>query len=103
MISESDWKKFKKIREKALDKFCSLALEDIQEALNKKDADAHSRYLYVYKIVENNDKRLSLIFDDYRRSKARIQLALMVSSDLVDEQDLNVLSDDLQEFIAKNG
>ena len=80
-----------------------LALSDIQEALDKKDADAHSRYLYVYKVVENNDKRLSLIFDDHRRSKARIQLALMVSSDLVDDQDLMGLSDDLQDFIAKNG
>ena len=98
MISESDWKKFKKIKEKALENFCGEALCDYEEALLDKKATNHGKYLYLYQLVNNYDKKLANIFDGQSRSKAHLQLILMRSEGLVEDEDLQCLSDDLQKL-----
>ncbi|MFO7580457.1 hypothetical protein [Nitrosomonas halophila] len=95
MITESDWKKFKKIKEAALEKFCAKVLTDVQEATSQADMSNYAKYIYLFKLIENADKRLSLLFDSHSRSKARMQLMLLRSEGLVAEDDLEGLSDEL--------
>lgn len=94
-MKESDWKKFKKIKELALERFCAEALADFEEAIQKDDLSNHGKYLYLYKLVENADKRLSILFDGHSRSKAQLQLTLIRSEGLVDDHELEGLSDEL--------
>lgn len=98
MISESDWKKFKKIKEKALDRFCATILKDVSEGLASRDNPSnHGKYLYLYKLIENYDKQIALLFDEHSRSKATIQLMMLRQEGLVDEADIQGLSNELKE------
>lgn len=94
-MKESDWKKFKKIKELALERFCTDAMADFEEAIQKEDLSNHERYLYLYKLVEDADKRLSILFDGHSRSKAQLQLTLIRSEGLVEDYELEGLSDEL--------
>ena len=95
MIKESDWKKFKKIKELALERFCAAALSDFEEAIRKDDVSNHARYLCLYKLVEDADKRLGMLFDGHSGSKAPLQLALIRSAGLVEDHELEGMSDEL--------
>jgi hypothetical protein len=95
MIKESDWKKFKVAKEHALERFCSDAMADFAEAINKKDLSNYARYIYLYKLVENADKRLALLFDGHSRSKALLQLTLLRSEGLIADSDLDGMSDEI--------
>lgn len=95
-MKESDWKKFKVIKERAIERFCNRALEEFGEVISNTDQHVHNRYLLLYKLVQNRDKEMSLIFDDHSRSKAFLQLTAMRSNDLVDESELAELSDEFR-------
>lgn len=93
-MKESDWKVFKKVKENALERFCAEALSDVEEAVKKKSDSSHGKYLYVYKLVANADKKLSLLFDGHSRSKAAIQLMLLRSEGLVKDSELAGMSEE---------
>lgn len=95
-MKESDWKKFKVIKERAIERFCNRALEEFGEVISNTDQHVHNRYLLLYKLVQNRDKEMSLIFDDHSRSKPFLQLTAMRSNDLVDESELAELSDEFR-------
>ncbi|MES9852767.1 MAG: hypothetical protein ABW170_13185 [Candidatus Thiodiazotropha sp. L084R] len=98
MITESDWKKFKKIKEEALECFCGNILKDVSEGLVCRDnPTSHGKYLYLYKIIVNYDKQLALLFNDHSRSKATIQLMMLRNEGLVNEVDIQGLSNELKE------
>ena len=94
-MKESDWKKFKRVKELALERFCTKAMADFEEAIQKEDLSNHGRYLYLYELVQNADKRLSLLFDGHSRSKAQLQLTLIRSEGLVENHELEGMSDEL--------
>ena len=97
-MKESDWKIFKQIKEKALEKFCQESLNEFEEAINNIEENAHTRYTLVYRLVQNRDKRLALLFDEHSRSYASIQLTALRGEGLVDEELLKKLSSDFLEM-----
>ena len=99
MISEKDWKHFKRVKADALDKFCQQVLGDVREGMDDPELSNHAKYLYLYKLIENSDKRIATIFDYNSRSKAMLQLALMKSAGLLEHQQIKGFSDELQNFI----
>ena len=98
MITESDWKKFKKIRESALERFCGAAMDEFEEAISNRDMSNHARYLYLYKLVENYDKRIALLFNDFSRSKTMMQLMFLRQEGLVTNDELETLSEELRKM-----
>lgn len=71
-------------------------MEEFGEVISNTDQHVHNRYLLLYKLVQNRDKEMSLIFDDHSRSKTFLQLPAMRSNDLVDESELAELSDEFR-------
>jgi hypothetical protein len=96
-MTESDWKIFKEIMEKALAKFCELSLATFREAMDDESTHIHNRYLLNYKLVKNRDKQLGLLFDGQSRSKARIQLIAIRGEGLADEELIVKLSEDFRD------
>ncbi len=96
-MNESDWKVFKKIKDKAIEQFCAQALHEFEEVISDKKEHVHHRYLHLYKLVENTDKRMALLFNDHSRSKATMQLVAIRGAGLADEGLLSKLSDELLE------
>jgi len=98
MIKESDWKKFKKIKEEALDRFCGTILNDVSEGLSDPENPTnHGKYLYIFRLIENYDKQIALLFDDHSRSKATLQLMMLRSEGLVSDNDISDLSEEFLE------
>ena len=99
MISEADWKHFKQVKADALDICCQQVLDDVRKGIDDPELSNHAKYLYLYKLMENSDKRIANIFDYNARSKAMLQLALMKSDGLLEAKQINGFSDELQSFI----
>jgi len=99
MISEADWKHFKQVKADALDKCCQQVLDDVRRGIDNPELSNHAKYLYLYKLMENSDKRIANIFDYNARSKAMLQLALMKSDGLLEAKQISGFSDELQSFI----
>jgi len=99
MISEADWKHFKQVKADALDKCCQQVLDDVRKGIDNPELSNHAKYLYLYKLIENSDKRIANIFDYNARSKAMLQLALMKSDGLLEAKQISGFSDELQCFI----
>ena len=96
MISESDWKEFKKIKEAALERFCAAAIDAFEEAIADHNTSSHARYLNLYKLVKDYDKRIAFLFDAHSRSKAMIQLMLWRQEGIVTDAELESLSEELR-------
>ena len=99
MISEADWKHFKQVKADALDKCCQQVLDDVRKGIDNPELSNHAKYLYLYKLIDNSDKRIANIFDYNARSKAMLQLALMKSDGLLEAKQISGFSDELQSFI----
>ena len=100
-ISESDWKKFRPLRDKALERYCELALSEIEAASADDTLSNHEKYLEIYSLVIHRDKELELIFDGYSRSKALTQLALIQSRNLLELKDFECFSEFTQKYLAE--
>ena len=96
-MKESDWKIFKQIKQKAFETFCRQALDEFEEVINDSTEHVHDRYLQLYELIQNRDKQMQLLFDDHSRSKAPMQLLMLRSHGLVDEELLGKLSEELHE------
>lgn len=96
-MKESDWKIFKQIKEKAIELFCTRALNEFDDIIKDKDAKPHEAYTLLYRIVINRDKQMSLIFDGNSRSKASLQLLAIRGEGLADEELLKNLSKEFLE------
>lgn len=99
-ISESDWKKLRNIRPSALQRFCKRTLLSLREQLHEEEVlvNAHETYLQTYQFVQEEDKKLSLLFDDWRRSTVHITLMGWLSAGLLTESEFNSLSDETKTF-----
>lgn len=91
-MKESDWKIFKKVKAQALERFCAKVISEIAETMGKDFAAYHDKYLYIYTLIVNADKRLGFLFDNHSRSKAQRQLMLMRREGLVDSSELEGMS-----------
>ncbi|MEJ2456321.1 MAG: hypothetical protein P8103_19525 [Candidatus Thiodiazotropha sp.] len=73
-------------------------MKDVSEGLASRDNPTnHGKYLYLYKLLENYDKQIALLFDDHSRSKATIQLMMLRQEGLVNEVDIQGLSNELKD------
>lgn len=93
MISDKDWKQFKKIKDAALERFCDQVLADVSEGLvSIQSPSSYGRFLYVHRLVDNYNKQIALLFDGTSRSKAGMQLLLLRSEGLVQDEELAGIS-----------
>jgi len=95
-VTESDWKIFKKIKDKAIEIFCEQSLAEFRQAMDDEKNHIHNRYLLNYQLVRNRDKQMALLFDGHSRSKASLQLLAIRSEGLADEELISKLSDDFR-------
>jgi hypothetical protein len=95
-MKESDWKIFKEIKQNAIYKFCDLALSEFDDVIKDKSENSHERYTLLYKLIENRDKQMALLFDGHSRSKAHLQLLAIRAEGLADEALLNDLSEEFR-------
>lgn len=95
-IAKSDWKIFKRVRDKALDRFCRKVLEECESICRNEAKSAHERYGTLYGHMQDRNKEMANAFDDFRRSTAVLCLMLMHKYDLLTDEEIREFSDDVQ-------
>jgi hypothetical protein len=70
VLAESDWRKLRTIRERALARFCGSALRDLKAMVDSADreTDPHATHLAVSTHAHAQDARLSELLEDWRRA-----------------------------------
>jgi hypothetical protein len=101
-ISEADWKLFKKITERALEKYCEQSLAEFKKIAENTEISVHERYRLHYQAVRERDKNLAYMFDRLSRSNAHFQLTLLRRAELVDEDLLAQLSENFEQQTNPN-
>jgi hypothetical protein len=92
-IPESDWRRFKEVHTKLLERYCSRILEEVVAASRDARGSPHDHYLKVYKLITERDEQLSNAFDDFRRSTAVMQLGIMRRMKLLTDEELGLFSE----------
>ena len=95
-ISETDWKTFKRLRERALERFSQRILDESQAIYSDTSTSAHARYLRLYQLMQQRDRELASAFDDPRRSTATLCFRQMRYLGLVTDEELAELSPQFQ-------
>ena len=96
-MTEADWKIFKQIKERAIESYCRICLDEFKAAIDDESSSVQERYLLNYKLVQNRDKKMQLLFDGNSRSKAWLQLLAIRGEGLADEILVAKLSAEFQE------
>ena len=87
-VPESDWKVFRELRQRALERFCQRALEEVRTILGHSSQSHHNRYLDVFRLLRTRDDELARAFNDPRRSRMIIQLAAIHAHGLLEPREL---------------
>ena len=92
-VPESDWKVFRELQLRALERFCERALEEVQTILRDGSGSHQHRYLDVFRLLRTRDEELAHAFNDARRSRMIVQLAAIHAYGLHE-------ADELERFTA---
>ncbi len=98
-IPESDWKKFRRLREVALERFCDRTLQEIAKLAADASSGLHQRYLKIYTLMQRRDREMGRAFDDPRRSWALQQLSVMYALGLLEVGELDAFTDKTREVV----
>ena len=95
-IAESDWKKFKRVRTLALERFSQRVLDDCERIHGDESVTAYERYLELYRLFQDRDREMAKTFNDLRRSTASLCLMLMWRQGLVTDEEMSEFSPEVQ-------
>lgn len=98
-IPEPDWRHFKRVHADLHERYCARVLKELAAVVGSVDGTAHERYLRAYELLKSRDEELARAFDDFRRSTAVMQLAIMRSMGLLTDEELNVFSRQTQDQV----
>ncbi len=96
---ESDWKYWRKVSQVARERYCTRILHEVAQ-LAQGEGSAHSRYQALFKLIEERDETIALVFNNPRRSTAFSQLATAVRDGIVTREELSGFSEETQALVA---
>ena len=100
-MKESEWKKFKNLKEICLERYCKAVLDETKELCEAEERSNHERYVEIYQLLRQRDKELGKAFDGLSRSKADFQLMIMYRMGLVKEDELDVFEPEAKDNIRE--
>jgi hypothetical protein len=100
-MKASEWKKFKKLKEICLERFCDGVLREAENIYRTDDKTAHEKYSNLYDLISARDKELANAFDGLSRGKAFVQLMLMYRMGLVEDNQLEEFEDETKNKIRE--
>lgn len=99
-VPKSDWKKFLKLREVALERFCTQTLQEVEKLAADHSSNAHQRYLKIYELLQERDRDLARMFDSPRRSQMLLQLGGMYALGLLEAGELEEFTRETRDRLA---
>jgi len=100
-MKESEWKKFKKLKEICLERYCKGVLKQAQAICEPEENSNHDRYIELYQLMRKRDKELGKAFDGLSRNLAHTQLMFMYRMGLVEEEELDEFEPETKDNIRE--
>jgi hypothetical protein len=97
-IPERDWKRWRTLRQLALERYCTKILDGLTKFHSGKDTP-HQRYLKLWKYIRKHDRIIGVVFDNPRRSVAYMQIHAALSEGLITREELAEMSEQTQQLI----
>ena len=74
-IPETDWKKLRSLKTRALNDACARILDAVAQLVQKRDGRDHEAYLALWELIQKQNDLIAVMFDDFKRSTAFYKLA----------------------------
>lgn len=91
-VPESDWKKFRAMKDELLDTACARVLKKIKALIEDGHEENHTTYLKLWKTIKQEDLKIADMFDNPKRSNAILKITALVTHGLIDENTLEAFS-----------
>jgi len=98
-IPESDWKKLRKIKDKMLNTSCRNIFQKIEEISKNIDGREYKAYLELWKLLNKEDKDISIMFDDLKRSNAVQKLSTWKQKGIISNEQISEFTTETQQII----
>jgi hypothetical protein len=92
-IPEADWRVFRSLHPIWIDRFCKRVNGELLRTLSDDSRDAYQQYLDAYKLMHKRDKEIASAFDDFRRSTAIVQIAIIRKLGVITDEELGRFSE----------
>lgn len=100
-IPERDWKVFRELHRVALDRLCEKILAEAKDEIERPGKRPHEKYLSLFNLIKDRDEDISRGFDDFRRSTAWLQIALIHRMGLFTDDEVRRFSPETIEMLEK--
>ena len=98
-IAEADWKVLRRVHPLALERYCERVLAEIVRVTHDSARSTHQRYLDIFKIIEQRNRKMANIFNDPKRSNALTMLTRIRGAELLTEDEFDSLSPEARSAI----
>ena len=92
-IPEADWRVFRSLHPIWIDRFCKRVNGELLRTLSDDSHDAYEQYLAAYKLMHKRDKEMASAFNDFRRSTAVFQIAIIRKLGVITDEELERFSE----------
>jgi hypothetical protein len=92
-IPEADWRIYRELRPRALERYCERVLNEIVGKAAQADRSFHDRYIAIYRLLRDSDETLARAFDSPRRSMAIQQIGTIAALGLLEPEELQRFSE----------
>jgi len=98
-IPERDWKKLRAMKDTVLNVACERILEKVKRIIENKKNNNHKAYIKLWEMMRAEDDEIAIMFDDLKRSNAKVKLAAWKRTNLISDEDFKDFSEETQESI----
>lgn len=98
-LPERDWKKLRSLKNTALNEACERILENILSLIESGKNEGHKTYKELWRILQEEDEKISLMFDDLKRSTAIFKLVMWKENGILSEHDFVKLTEETKNRI----
>ena len=95
-IPEPDWRIFRSLHSLWFDRFCRRVNAELLAVLSDENRSQHERYLAAYKLIDKRDKEIARAFNDFRRSTAVFQIAIIRKLGVITDEELGRFGKEVQ-------
>lgn len=98
-IPESDWKKLHSLQKDLLNLACERILKKISGLMSQSKGNAHETYLNIWDVMTEEDRELSAMFDDVKRSNAVFKLAQLKRNRIISDEKFEEFSTETKHLV----
>jgi hypothetical protein len=99
--NKSDWKKFRDSLDKWRERYLQRKNIEIRSILENKDLNETKKFWGIVEVQKKESKKLRDCLDHISRSNMTLQMALMKKYEMIDQNDIQEFSDELQIFLKE--